>query len=265
VSISYTGNAGGLLFDPSLPVDDAHVTARVPTIALGGSFGAFGRSAQGLAILPYVVADFSGNLSGVAQTRHRSGLADTTYRYSMNIIGAPALHLREYAKYRPKWLVGASVTVTAPTGQYDPNLLINIGTNRWGIKPELGISRFIGKWDLEAAFGAWIYTTNQSYYGGTYRKQDPLGSVQAHVVRFLPRRMWAAFDATYYTGGRSYIGNAIKADYQGNTRFGGTFGMAFGRSQAIRVAFFGGAVTRVGSDINSLSVAYQYFWQAGRQ
>ena len=265
LSLSYTGNSGGLLFDPSLPVEDARVNARVPTAALGGALNVFGRSGQVLAILPYVQADFNGTISGTAQYRRRSGLADTTYRFSSNLYGAPALHRTEFAKYRPRTLVGASLTVTAPTGQYDPNLLINIGQNRWAFKPELGISHFVGRWDFEVAFGAWLYTNNTSFYGGQVRKQDPLGSIQLHVVRLLPRRMWVAFDGTFYTGGRSYVGNTIKADYQANTRFGGTWGMAIGSRQALRFAYFGGATTRVGQDINSFSVAYQVFWQTGRE
>lgn len=264
-SISYSGNSGGLLFDPSLPVEDANVRAYIPTLAVGGGINVFGRSGQVLAILPYVVADFRGTIGDTEHARHRSGLADTTYRFSSNIYGAPALHGAEFAKYRPKTLVGASLTVTAPTGQYDPNLLINIGQNRWAIKPELGISHFVGRWDFEVALGAWLYTTNSNFYGGQIRKQDPLGSVQTHIVRLLPHRMWVAFDGTFYTGGRSYVGDTIKADYQANTRFGGTWGMALGSRHAIRVAYFTGATTRVGQDIQSLSVAYQIFWQALRE
>jgi hypothetical protein len=155
--------------------------------------------------------------------------------------------------------------MTAPTGQYDPNLLINIGQNRWAFKPELGISHFVGRWDFEAAVGAWLYTTNARYYGGNVRKQDPLGSVQIHVVRLLPRRMWAAFDGTFYAGGRSYVGDTIKADYQSNSRLGATLGIALGQRHALKFAYFGGATTRVGTDIHSLSVAYQIFWQTGRE
>jgi len=122
------------------------------------------------------------------------------------------MHSREFAKYRPKTIVGISVTVNPPTGQYDPNLLINLGTNRWAIKPEIGICRFWGKWDFETALGVWLYTTNSNYYGHTVRTQDPLGSAQAHVVRVLPHKTCLAFDGTFYTGGRSYVGTNIHAD-----------------------------------------------------
>jgi hypothetical protein len=264
LGISYSSNSGGLLFDPSLPIEDGHVNASVQTLAFGESLNAFGRTGQVLGVLPYVVADLSGKAAGVQQSRHRSGLGDSLFRFAMNLYGAPAMHLREFAKYRPKTLIGGSLSVVAPTGQYDPNVLINIGTNRWAFKPEIGISRFIGKWDFEMAVGAWLYTKNTDYYRHILRTQDPLGSVQAHVVRILPHRTWLAFDGTFYTGGRTYVGSAVRANYQGNTRLGATFGMALGQQQALRFAYFRGATTRIGSDISSISVTYQVIWHNGR-
>jgi outer membrane putative beta-barrel porin/alpha-amylase len=261
LTISYTRNSGGLLFDPSLPVEDASVTAHAPALAIGEALGVFGRSAQVLAVVPYVVADLSGKLGGIEQSRHRSGLADSTFRFAINLYGARAMHVQDFVKYRPKTVIGVSLTANAPTGQYDPNVLINIGTNRWAFKPELGISHFVGNWAFEGALGVWLFTKNGDFYGGTIRRQDPLGSVQAHVVRLLPHRMWAALDATFYTGGRTTVGDTIKADYIGNTRLGATLGMAIARRQVLKFSYFSGATTRFGADIRSISVAYQVFWQ----
>jgi len=186
------------------------------------------------------------------------------FRFAVNIHGAPAMRISDFVKYRPHMIIGASISVSTPTGQYDPNVLINLGTNRWAFKPEIGISRSVGKWDFEGDFGVWIYTKNSNYYGQTYRAQDPLGSVQAHVIRVLSRRAWAAFDATYFTGGRSYIGSTVKADYEGSTRIGGTFGYLITPRQALRFAYFNGVTARIGSDVSSISVAYQVIWNRGR-
>jgi hypothetical protein len=262
--ISYSHNSGGLLFDPSLPVEDAHVVANVGSLSIGQSLGVLGRSAQVLAIVPYVQADLTGLLAGSPQYRYRSGLGDMVFRYAMNIYGAPAMHLPEYAKYRQKTIVGASITVSAPIGQYDPNLLINIGTNRWGFKPEVGVSRALGKWVIEGAAGAWFYTANKNFYGGSIRTQIPLGSMQAHVVRTLPHRTWAAFDGTFFTGGRSTINGAEKSDYQGNARLGATFGMVITRRQSLRISYFDGVTARIGSDIRTLGIAYTFIVMRGR-
>jgi hypothetical protein len=263
--VSYSSNSGGLLFDPSLPVEDAHVDASIPMFSFGEALNVFGRTGQVLAVLPYVVADLSGKVAGIEAARHRSGLGDSTFRFATNLYGAPAMHVEEFAKYQPKTLVGVSLTVMPPTGQYDPHVLINIGTNRWAFKPELGISHFRGKWEFEGAFGAWLYTKNSNFYRGTFLTQEPLGSIQAHVVRLLPHRNWLAFDGTFYTGGRTEVGNTIQATYQANTRFGATLGIALRRRQALRFAYFRGATTRIGTDISSVSVAYQVIWQRGRR
>jgi hypothetical protein len=254
--VSYSRNSGGLLFDPSLPVTNAQVDANVGVFSVGQSLGVLGRSAQVLAILPYVQADMTGQLAGTDQYRYRSGLGDSVFRYAMNIYGAPAMHLPEFAKYRQRVIVGASITVSAPTGQYDPRLLLNIGANRWGFKPELGVSKALGKWVVEGAAGVWLYTENTNFYGGKTRTQDPLGSIQGHLVRHLSKRTWAAFDATFFTGGRSTINHQDKSDYMGNTRLGATFGLMIGRRQTLRISYFDGTITRVGSDIGSIGIAY---------
>jgi len=265
VGLSYSRNVGGLLFDPTVPVTDAHVVADVISLSAGQSLNVFGRSAQLLAVLPYVRADLTGTLAGAPQYRYRSGIPDPLLRFAMNIIGAPAMHRKDFVRFRQKTIIGASLSVTAPWSQYDPNLVLNLGTNRWAYKPELGISRaFRDRWLFEGAFGAWLYTANKQNYGNTTRTQDPLGSVQIHVVRVLPRRIWVAFDGTFYTGGRTYVNGAPGATYQANSRLGLTVGMVLDRRQAIRAAYFQGATTRVGSDIASTSVAYQVLALTGK-
>ena len=260
---SYSHNSGGLLFDPSLPVEDAHVVANIGTLSFGQSLGVLGRSAQVLAIVPYVQADLTGLFVGTPAYRYRSGLGDTVFRYAMNIYGAPAMHLREYAKYRQKTIVGASITTSAPTGQYDPSLLINVGTNRWGFKPEVGVSRALGRWGIEGAAGVWLYTANKDFYGGLTRTQNPLGSLQGHVLRLLPHRTWAAFDGTFFWGGRSTVNGAEMADYQGNSRLGATFGIVLTRRQSLKISYFNEVTARIGTDISSLKIAYTYLITKG--
>jgi len=91
-----------------------------------------------------------------------------------------------------------------PTGQYDPKRVINIGTNCWAFKPEVAVSRALGRWALEGAFGVWLYTTNSQFYGNSTRTQNPLWSGQAHVVRLIRSRHWFAYDFTYFRGGRHH-------------------------------------------------------------
>jgi hypothetical protein len=182
----------------------------------------------------------------------------------MNIHGAPAMSLKEFRDYQQKTIVGASITISAPTGQYDPNRMVNIGTNRWAFKPELGLSRAVGKWTFEGAAGAWLYTANRNYLGSSVRQQVPLGSLQFHVERSLPRRMWVAADWTVYMGGRSRVDGKDNPDYQGNTRWGGTFGVSLRPRHAIKVVYFRNVQTRIGTDISSIGISYNVIWLRGR-
>ena len=261
---SYSNNRGGLLFDPSLPVDDASVNANIVTAAFGQTLGVLGRTTQILMIFPYVRANLKGRVAGSQADAYRSGLGDAVFRYSMNLYGAPAMDLKEFAGYRQRTVVGASVTVTAPIGQYDPVRLVNIGTNRWAVKPEIGVSRAVGKWTLEGAAGVWLFTENNQFSGALLRTQDPLGSLQAHVVRVLPLRTWLAGDLSFYTGGRSQVNRQDNSDYLGNSRLGATIGIALGRRQSVKISYFKGAVTRVGGDISSIGVSYNIIWLGGR-
>lgn len=262
--VSYANNRGDLLFDPSLPVEDSHVNANIVTLAFGQTLGVLGRTAQVLVIVPYVRANLDGLVSGSRERAYRSGLGDATFRYGMNLYGAPAMSLKEFGDYRQKTVVGVSVTVTAPTGQYDPVRLINVGTNRWAVKPEIGVSRALGKWTLEGAAGVWLFTPNNLFNGTMVRTQVPLGSLQAHAVRVLPHRTWLALDWTLYTGGRSSVSGKENFDYLGNQRLGATLGIILNRRQSIKISYFRGAVTRVGGDVSSIGVSYNVIWLTGR-
>src|SRR4051794_39560568 len=132
------------------------------------------------------------------------------------------MQTQEFVKYRQKTTIWASIAVLAPLGQYDPNKLINIGSNRWATKPELGISRRVGRWYFDIYAGVWIFTTNSDFRGRA-RTQDPITSSQFHLSYNLRPRMWAAFDANFYRGGRTYVNGAANANLQRNSRLGGTF------------------------------------------
>ncbi len=263
-SFGYANNSGDMLFDPGLPVEDAKVKADVFTMAFGQSLGVLGRTAQALVVVPYVVANLDGLYVGSQTHLYRSGIGDVALRYAMNIYGAPAMRGKQLASYKQKTIVGASITVSAPTGQYDPARLINIGSNRWAFKPEIGVSRAFGKWSVEGAGGVWLYTENHHFNGSAVRTQVPMGSLQLHVLRFLPHRIWLACDGTFFTGARSTVNGVDRSDYIGNQRWGGTFGYALNRRQAIKVTYFDGVLTRVGGDIRSIGISYNFIWQRGQ-
>ena len=123
-------------------------------------------------------------------------------------------------------IVGVSVTVAPPLGQYDSTKLINLSTHRWSIKPELGFARAYGQWVVEAMAGVWLFTDNSDFFGGRTREQAPIVATQFHVTFRFKRTMWLAADTNYFTGGRTTIDGKQNLDLQRNSRIGATFSSA---------------------------------------
>lgn len=258
VLVGYGRSTGGVLTDPSLPVDDVEGEIDATVLGVGHTFGLFGRSASIALVQPRVSGQFTGTLNGLDARASRSGMADTKLKFTTNLIGAPALSVAEFAQRKPATTLGASLTVSAPTGDYHGDKLINVGTNRWALKPELGLSHPAGKWFLEAIAGAWFFEDNDEFFGGRLREQEPLASIQAHVSYTFRPRLWLAFNATYYDGGRSTVDGDVKDDRQSNSRYGLTLSVPIARSQSLKLHWNDGASTRIGSDFSTWGIAWQY-------
>ena len=210
----------------------------------------WGQSGTLALVVPYAWLSASGEVAGHRGSVDRSGLADVALRTSINLYGAPALSLQDFPDYRQDTIVGVSLLVTAPTGQYDPGRLINIGTNRWSFRPEVGVSKAVGRWTLEVAVGVTFYTDNDEFLGANVRRQDPLYGVQGHVLYNFSPRLWAALDATYYTGGRTSVNGATNDDLQQNSRWGATLARSLDKNNSIKLYFSSGVTARTGTNFN---------------
>ena len=135
---------------------------------------------------------------------------------------------------------------------------MNLGYNRWAFKPEIGVTRPVGRWTLEAATGVWLFTTNDAYYPGRLRKkQDPLVSVQGHVSYAFANRIWMGVAGTWFGGGETRVEGVVNPDEQRNTRLGGTLSIPLGRFQSMKIVYSTGTSTRRGTDFDSFSVNWQ--------
>jgi hypothetical protein len=153
-----------------------------------------------------------------------------------------------------------SFTVVPPIGQYYPDKLINICSNRWSFNAELGVSRTTGPWRLEVSAGAWFFTDNDDFFGGQHRSQDPVTTLQAHLVYTFKASLWLALDATWYGGGKTHIDSGARADFQNNTRLGATLSIPLNRHQSIKAAISTGVATRIGGDFTQVNLFWQYAW-----
>jgi hypothetical protein len=256
----YGKSEGGLSTDPASPIQDAHLNIHTGVLAYAHSLDVWGKSGKFDVIMLF--SDLSGTalVSGQPAERQVSGLNDPRFRFSVNFIGAPALSMQEFAGYQQDLIVGASVQVSAPLGQYDPSRLVNLGINRWMIKPDIGISKALGPVTLELSAGVVCFTKNDEYYGGKSLEQDPLYSTQAHITYSFRNGVWAALDGTYDYGGRTTVDGIQQADVQESSRFGATLAMPLNRNYSIKLYASTGVSIRTGSDYNLAGLALQYRW-----
>jgi len=260
--LGYGYTQGEVGFDASTPITDARVHVHAGFLAYSRSLDLWGLSGKVLAALP--VADVSGSakLNGQEVERDVLGLGDPLLRLSVNFFGAPALSMDEYATYHQDVIVGASLQVTAPLGQYDSTKLLNVGTNRWSIKPELGVSKAWGPVTLEVIPAITFFTNNDDFLRGKTLEQDPIYSVQGHLIYEISPALWTAFDATYYTGGRTTI-DGEKGERLENVRLGLTTSLSLSRHQSIKLFGSAGVYHRTENNFWAVGLAWQYRWGGG--
>ncbi|MBP1634122.1 MAG: Protein involved in meta-pathway of phenol degradation, partial [Acidobacteria bacterium] len=232
------------------------------SLGIARSFSLFGKTAQAFGVLPYSWAQVSGKVLEQSRSITRAGLSDTRVRLSVLLRGAPAASLLEVMKAPRRTILGASLMVVAPSGQFFPDRLINLGTNRWAFKPEFAVSHPMGeRWLLDTYAALWLFTGNDSFYPGTaVRTQAPMGAFQGHLSYSFKPQLWAALDATYYVGGRTTVNGIDSNDQQSNSRVGATFAFPVGRRHSIKLAASTGAIVRSGADFTTVSIGWQTGW-----
>lgn len=253
VAVGYLRSDGGVLFDASAPISDVQAGIDSLSVVGGGTTTLFGRAGSFAVAAPYAWADVSGNVGEASGTVVRSGPADLRVRIAVNLRSEQS---------RP--LVGASLTLIAPTGQYESSRLVNIGSNRWAFKPEIGLALPHGRWLFEASAGAWFYTDNDAVFGGRRREQDAIASVQAHVSCSFRAGWWVAASSTYYRGGRSTVDGIQNDDVHDNLRVGAVLSAPLSAHQSIKLAWTSGVSTRFGGDFDTWGVFWQYAWERKR-
>jgi hypothetical protein len=263
LTAGYAYSSGGVATDPALPIKDAHLHIHSAILAYARSLNVWGTSGKVDVVLPYAWLSGSAEVAGQPREREVSGFADPRLRFSVNLYGAPALSVEEFASYKQGLIVGASLQVGIPLGQYDSEKLVNLGTNRWSVKLELGISKAWGRLTQEATAGVTFYTANDDFFGGKHRTQEPLYSLQGHLSYTLSPGMWLGLDGTYYTGGRTPTDSVQDNNFQGNTRLGVTFALPVNRHNSIKLYASTGVSTRTGSNFDTVGIAWQYRWGGG--
>ena len=259
----YAYTDGGLATVGSSPIKDAQLTMHTGLLAYARSLNVWGKSGKFDVILAYSGLTGDATVAGQRRERNVSGLNDPRFRFSVNFFGAPVLSLEEFANYQQDLIIGASVQVSAPLGQYDKERLVNLGNNRWYVKPDIGISKAWGKLTMELSSGVFFFTDNNDFYVGRTLEQDPVYTSQLHVTYNFGKGIWGAVSGTYDHGGRTTVDGVENNDLLNNSRMGATLALPVNRNNSLKLYASTSIHTSIGSDFDLLGVIWQYRWGGG--
>ena len=255
----YAYTTGNVYLDPSIPIDDADADFNTGVLAYMQTLGLWGRTSNILLSLPYVRGNAKGTLEGRPEYTNLSGFGDLSVTLNVNLSGAPSMNREEFLAFRanPRPLVGASLKIIAPTGQYDANRLVNVGANRWTARLKLGTVFILNpSWVLELSAAGWFFGDDPDFINGR-KEQDPLYTLESNLIKRIRPGLWASLDFTYYRGGRQTIQGTELTNERKNLKVGGTLVIPFMERHAIKLGYANGVIVRYGDDFNEVLLSYQ--------
>ena len=264
VSFGYAYTTGGFLADPSLPIENVDAETHGLQAGYVRFFSLAGRTARLGFTIPRADSTVEGRVEDVETTRVLSGYADSSVELSINLTGAPTMSREEFVAWvrKPSPILGLTLKIQAPTGTYDPELIVNLGTNRWSAKPEIGHISVWRGWVTEATAGIRFFGTNDDFQGQV-REQNPIGSAALHFGRPIRRAapdFWFSFGIAYAYGGRTTVDGIENNDLQQNWRTGGAIAYPFGKGNVLRLSISTSLKTSIGEDSTSGILAYAKAW-----
>jgi hypothetical protein len=256
---SYTDT--DILLDPALQIEDARGDIHTVVFGYIRALDVFGKSGRIDVLVPYSNGRWEGMLEGEPASTRRSGFNDPRVRFAVNLLGSPAQRGAEFLNYEVNTIVGAAVEVTLPLGEYQEDKLINLGQNRWIIRPQLGVVTNWGKWAAELTGSVWFYTDNDDLGGDQTREQDPLYSLQTHLIYTFRPGLWMSGSLAYGSGAQSRIDGVRANDRTSKLLYALSFGVPINSRQGLKLAFVGGSTREDrGNDFNRVLLAYSLMW-----
>lgn len=259
-ALSYTYSSGSIISQATSPIKDLTLISNSVTAGYVRSFGIFGMLSRIQVGVPFIFLKGTAKLNGKDSNGTRTGFGDSRIRFGINLLGSPALAPQKFVTHKEDFVLGASLVTSVPTGQYSDEKLINLGSNRWGFKPEIGMSYKYSSFYFELYTGIWMYTKNSSYLVNNTITQQPLFTFQSHISFIFPSKIWIAADIGYANGGETSINGKPADNVQNNVRSGFTLSVPIANGHSVKGLFNTGVATRIGGDFTTFSLAYQYSW-----
>lgn len=260
ILVSYSYSTGNIVLDQSLPLEGVEADMHSAMVAYARSIDFFGFSGRVSVAMPFATCTWRGELYGIDTSTVRNGLGDPLIAFSFNFLGSPALDAEKFRGYQSHTIMGFSLKVRAPLGQYNEKKFFNLGTGRWQFNPRLGIARSYKRFVLEGYADAWFFTTNDNFYNGNTLEQKPMFALQAHLIYQIRRGFWGSISYGQSYGGETRLNGVANKNDQNNNRLGAALAFPIGTTQSIKVIYTSGMSTRVGADFDTIVLGWQYLW-----
>lgn len=260
LALSYSYSSGDIVTDAAAPIKDLELKSNNLALGYLRSFGFLGKLCKIQVAVPFVFLGGNAKVNGIDTSATRTGFADTRIKLVMNVVGTPALQPKDFAKFKEKFVFGTSLGISVPTGLYYDDKLVNLGSNRWGFKPEIGISYNEGPVFFELFTGVWFFTKNSDYLKTKTLEQNPLFSFQGNISYFFPSNLWIGLNTVYVSGGETTVSGIVQNNLQSNFRSGITLSIPINAKNSVKANFSTGVATRAGGNFTIFGITYQYLW-----
>lgn len=257
LTLGYAYSTGSVLFDKTVPIDDVLADIHSFNVAYSRSIAVLGMAGRADVAVPFVSGDWEGEVTQSRESTSLTGIGDPALRFALFFIGAPALTRDEFAGFKPKTIVGITLRMQLPLGQYDASKIINLGSNRWLLSPQIGVWHVIRNITIEAYAGVWLFSDNKEFLGTNIRSQDPLVTFQVHVSYLFHNGIWIAVSSRQSLGGTVSIDGGDRLDPETNNRLGLAFSMPVKSRYALKLIATTGIVATAGNDYNTFAVTWQ--------
>lgn len=250
--------------DSSLVITGAHVRLNQGSLSYTRYFGFIHRLAWVQGTLP--VAAIDGSITGTSIQGSESGMGDSSFEIGGLFKGGAALNIKEFEKFKPTTTLGASLIITAPTGLYNSEKVLNLGSYRWSFKPEIALSHPFGneeKWQFDTYANVYFFTSNASYHGVELLRQQPLPGIEGHISYSFLDRLWASLDTRYSFRGATSVNGLNQNDSQQNFSLGTEVNLCLNARNALVFVFDKALVHQNGPSLAGFAVKYNYTWGKG--
>jgi hypothetical protein len=265
IGTGYAYTSADIAFNPLLEIKDATLDLHTIGLSYLRTFELMGKSARFDLTQVYQNGRWKGLLDGEPAQALRSGLRDPVLRLSVNLLGAPPLKGKDFAAYRAgakrETIIGAGLSVSLPVGEYFDDKLINLGQNRYVFRPQLGIVHQHDKWSFELTGTTWLFTENDSFWNSNHVEQDPLYTLQGHVIYSIRPGLWTSASLGYAYGGISTVNGIEKNDRKENLAWALSVGCPITPHFAMKLAYIGTRTqTDTGADSDTIALGAVYVW-----